>query len=423
MKKSFLVSLLLSLMFAVSAQSDFSKIQLTDKVYVDGINSVTLINSDYKLSDPVITLGSGSLQLLFDDLEEDSRYLKYTIIHCTHDWQLSDMSPIEYIDGFAEDLIEDYNYSFNTIQHYMQYELRFPTRNLKPSKSGNYILFVYDDTPDNPILTRRFMVIENDQVGITGKVDASSVVADRFTKQEVDFTVSTGSYIIRNPGFTLHATIKQNGRWDNAIYGLTYRSGFPGEFRFDYDDGSNTFSGGSEFRTFDIRTLRTNGDRIVGINFAHRRNQAYVLEDEARPYGAYESRSTMNGGCIYRNIDMPNKCSEDYVYTHFTLKSNFPFTDGDVYVFGQLTDWQIKPEAKLTYNEQYKFWETDFPIKQGIYNYQYVYVPYGTNKIDATYIEGSHYETNNLYTIFVYFREEGSSYDKLIGIKHLKAWE
>ena len=75
-------------------------------------------------------------------------------------------------------------------------------------------------------------------------------------------------------------------------------------------------------------------------------------------------------------------------------------------------------EAKLHFNREQNYWETCFYIKQGRYNYQYVYVPYGSKEIDATYIEGSHYETHNQYTIFVYFREEGTSYDKLIAVEH-----
>lgn len=418
MKRVFVFFVLICGLRILYAQQDFSGIEFTDKIYVDGIKSVSFQN--FKLGDPIYTLQNGGLTLTFDDLEEESRYLKYTIIHCTHDWKPSDMMPIDYIDGYSEDIIDQYNYSFNTIQHYMQYQLNFPNDNIAPSKSGNYILFVYDDTPDHPILTRRFMVVENEVMGITCNVHSSSDVSQRFTHQEVDFTVSGGRYIVRNPSITLHATIKQNGRWDNAIVGLTYRSGYSNEFSFDYDDGRNTFPGGAEFRTFDIRTLRSNGDRIIGINFDHHRNQAYILQDDARPFGAYESRSTLNGGCIYRNLDMSNPVSEDYVNTHFTLKSNFPFTEGDVYVFGQLTDWRILPEAKLQYNEKYKFWETDFMIKQGVYNYQYVHVPYGSNAIDATYIEGSHYETNNNYTILVYFREEGSSYDRLVGVHHTR---
>jgi len=418
MKKILFLLACVATFVSASAQNVLDYINLEDKVYVEGISSVSLLPNGYLLSDPIIPLGNGELILKFDDLEAESRYLKYTLIHCTHDWKLSEMNPIEYLEGFTEDNLDNYTFSFNTIVHYTQYRLSFPNENLRMTKSGNYVLFVYDDTQDNPVLTRRFMVVENEQVGISGEVHGATEIADRFSKQEVDFIVTTGNYPVRNPAMTLHATIRQNGRWDNAIYGLTYRSGFAGELSFDYDDGRNTFPGGAEFRAFDVSTLRTNSDRIVGLNFDHRQNQAYVQQDDARPYSAYESHNTMNGACIYRNIDMDNEISEDYVNTHFTLKSDFPITDGEVYVFGQLTDWQIKPEARLKYNELYKFWETDFFIKQGIYNYQYVYVPNGTRTIDATYIEGSHFETHNDYLVLIYFKEEGSSYDQLIGVQH-----
>lgn len=420
MKRSFALLCLLALAVVLRAQPDISHIQLDNRIYANGIRSVTL-SAGYLQDKPIISLGGGEITLNFDDLEETSRYVKYTILHCTHDWQLSDMNPIDYIEGFMEDEISSYDYSFNTIEHYMQYHLTIPNDQMRPTKSGNYILYVYDDTPDQPILTRRFMVTEDVQAGVTGSVHASSVVADRFTHQEVDFVVNSGPYAVRNPIMTLHATIQQNGRWDNAIVGLTYRSGFPGEYSFDYDDGRNTFPGGAEFRTFDTRTLRTNGDRIVGINFNHRQNHAYVVQDDARPFGAYESRNTLNGGCYYHNIDMENKFSEDYVHTHFTLKSPFPFTEGDVYVFGQLTDWNILPEAKLHYNEQYQFWETDLFLKQGLFNYQYVLVPQKGGPIDPSYIEGNHYETHNDYAVYIYFREEGSRYDKLIGVEFFTA--
>lgn len=421
MRNTIFTAILTFTVLFLAAQPDDRGISPEDRIYADGIRSVTCQATGLLLSEPIMSLGDGSITLTFDDLAEESRYMKYTILHCTHDWKPSDLNPIEYIDGFLEDNIETYNYSFNTMVHYMQYSLTFPTENMRPTRSGNYILFVYDDTPENPILTRRFMVVEDEPVGIHSSVHASSVIADRFTHQEVDFLVTTGPYLIRNPILSVHATIRQNDRWDNAIYGLTYRSGKPGELNFDFDDGRNTFPGGAEFRTFDISTLKSNADRIVGIGYEQHRNQAYVLQDDARPFGAYESRNTFNGACIYRNIDMRNEYSEDYVNTHFTLKSDFPFTDGDVYVFGQLTDWRIQKEAKLHYNTQYDFWETDFFIKQGIYSYQYVYVPRGSTTIDASYIEGNHYETQNNYTILLYFREEGGTYDRLIGVGHVKA--
>ena len=399
----------------VSAQQ--YDIQLDDKIYTDGIASVKLIAGDDQLAAPVGVLGETMFQISFDDLNVEVRHLKYTFIHCTNDWQLSQLNPIEYIDGFMEEDITKYDHSFNTIEPYIHYEAVFPTENISFSKSGNYILYVYDDTPDNPILTRRFMVMEQVPAKILCDVHPAFDVNTKFTHQDIDFTVYTGAYRIRNPQLSVRATIQQNGRWDNAKYGLVYRSSSGPELHFNYMDGSNSFPGSAEFRTFDITTLRSNADRIVGISFINRHTHAYVLQDDARPFAAYESRGTMNGRCYYYNRDLDNENSEDYVFTHFTLKSNYPFNDGNVYVFGELTDWELQDDAKLHYNKEFDFWETELLLKQGAYNYQYVYLPYGSSEIDATYVEGSHYETSNIYYIYVYYQEEGSSYDRLIGFQ------
>ena len=414
MKKSIVIILLSTLCNLTFLRAQQYDIQYDNMIYADGIASVKLLVGDDQLSEPIGSLGD-TFHISFDDLNLEIRHLKFTFIHCTHDWQLSQLNPIEYIEGFMEDDITIYDHSFNTIEPYMHYQAEFPNENISFSKSGNYILYVYDDTPDNPVLTRRFMVLETLPAKVIGDVHSAIDVNNRFTHQDVAFTVFTGGYRIRNPQQTVHATIRQNGRWDNAIFGLTYHSGSNTELNFNYMDGRNSFPGGAEFHTFDISTLRSNADHIVGISFVNHHNHAYVLQDEARPYAAYESRGNINGRCYYRNRDLCNDYSEDYVFTHFTLKSSYPFTDGDVYVFGELTDWRLLDAAKLHYNKEFDFWETEIMLKQGAYNYQYVYVPRGTKTIDATYIEGSHYETNNIYYIYVYYQEEGSSYDRLIG--------
>ena len=415
MRRISLLFLLAVCSIVASGQVELYDIQLDNKIYADGISSVQLTVGSEKLSSPVGSLGTDTFHIAFDDLELEVRHLKYTFVHCTHDWHWSQLNPIEYLEGFIEDDITTYDHSFNTIEPYIHYQVSFPNDNISFTKSGNYILYVYDDTPDNPILTRRFMVLEPVPVKIAGHVHSAVDVNNRFTHQDVDFTVFTGAYRIRNPQQTVHATIQQNDRWDNAIIGLTYNFGDVTELHFDFLDGRNSFAGGAEFRTFDLTTLRSNSDRIVGISYVNYHTHAYVLQDDARPFAAYESRGNINGRCYYYNRDMRNDFSEDYVITHFTLKSDFPFNDGDVYVFGELTDWQIKKDAKLHYNKEFGFWETELLLKQGAYNYQYVHVPYGSSVIDATYIEGSHYQTNNIYNIYLYFQEEGTSYDRLIG--------
>lgn len=418
MKHTILFILALVSQLCLQAQN-YDNIAFDNRTYVNGLTSIKLTPATAPLGYPVIDLGSGEqLCLSFDDLEgNDNRYLKYTVIHCTHDWKPSDLNPFDYIDGYLEDEFTDHSYSFNTVQSYVHFTLRFPNNMLNITKSGNYLLFVYDDTPDNPILTRRFMVKENAEAVISGNVHAASDVRYRYTGQEVDFTVNTGRNIIRDPARNLRATIMQNGRWDNAIIGLRYRYGKPGEYSFDYDENENSFYGSSEFRTFSIKSLRYNGDRIAAIRYDGKAYLAVVLEDIARPYGAYQGTTTLKGKCYWENGDYTGENREDYVLTRFSLKCDFPVTDGSIYVFGELTDWQIQEDSKLEYNPQTNYWEAELYLKQGYYNYQYVFVHNGSTEIDATYIEGSHWETSNDYGVFVYLNDETSLYDRLIGVE------
>jgi len=393
-----------------------------NKVYEEGIHSIKLTLTGTDFGQPIIQLFSGErLELTFDDLLQKDRFLKYTLIHCSHNWEFSPLNPIEYLDGFSEDLINDYSFSFNTIVPYTRYKLVFPTQDMRITKSGNYLLVVYDEYIENPVLTRRMMVVDAQQARIKPNISWAQDMQYRSTKQQVDFTAYTGSYSIRNPSMYLHATILQNGRWDNAIVGLTHRTAKPGEYGFNFDNlNKNVFNGISDFRTFDIRTLRATADRIVSINFNNRINQAYVMEDLARPWGAYVTNTTLKGHCRFSNHDFPGKNTEDYVLVHFTLRCDFQVEEGDLYVFGELTDWSIDPKAKLYFNPENNYWETNFYCKQGFYNYIYVFVPKGSDIINDIYIEGSHWETPNNYTILLYLQEEGTSYDRLIGVSTAK---
>ena len=407
--------------FNSSAQSP-TDLPAVNNVFDESIHSVKLTPQGTEMGQPVIQLFSGErLVLTFDDLLQKDRFLKYTFIHCSHNWQYSSLNQIEYLDGFTEDIISDYSFAFNTIVHYTKYQLVFPTQEMRITKSGNYLLVVFDESIDHPLLTKRFMVVEAQQAGIQASVAWAQDVQYRYSKQQVDFTAYTGAYTIRNPAMYLHATILQNGRWDNAVEGLTHRTAKSGEYGFNFDNlNKNVFNGVNEYRTFDIRTLRSTADRIASINFNNRINQAYVMEDLARPWGAYVSNNTLNGYCFYANHDFSGLNTEDYVLVHFSLRCDFQIEPDDLYVFGELTNWQIDPKAKLTFNPENNYWETKCYLKQGFYNYLYVFVPKGSKTINDTYIEGSHWETSNNYTILLYLQEEGTSYDKLIGVSTVK---
>ena len=409
--------LLLSIGFPFSVLTAQNSIRLENYVYDEDIFSVKLCMPSNCFSLPILTLGSDQqLQLEFDDLGTGGKYLRYDFIHCTYDWKPTALARIEYVDGFEDAEIRDFAFSVNTTVPYTHYTLNFPNDEMKITKSGNYILFVYDNTKDQPVLTRRFFVKENTPCTITAKVHRAVNPEFSFTKQQVDFWINTGNYAIPNPQRNLHATIVQNSRWDNAIIGLTYRSGGNGRYAFNYDDGSNCFWAGNSFRFFGMRSLRTNGQFVQNINYRNHENNVYLFAERPRPFGAYEERSTLYGRCFYANDDISAPNSEDYAWVNFALTNDIQWQNGDVYVMAELTDWRYIPEAKLVYNPKSNLWEATLLLKQGFYNYQYLFLPKGSSTGVESVIEGNHWEAGNEYGIIAYLREEGSIYDKIIEI-------
>ena len=88
---------------------------------------------------------------------------------------------------------------------------------------------------------------------------------------------------------------------------------------------------------------------------------------------------------------------------------------GDLYLLGEFSDWQVKEDFKLEYNTKKKLYEADIYLKQGYYNYHYALNDTSTNRVDVSFIEGTHYQTRNDYYIYVYHRGIGDRYEKLVG--------
>ncbi|HET6226456.1 MAG TPA: type IX secretion system plug protein domain-containing protein, partial [Bacteroidia bacterium] len=139
-----------------------SAVPFEEDVYKKTIKTVELRNPDFELSQPVLHLNaSETLKLSFDELTVDLQRYSYTFIHCNADWTPSNLLSSEFIDGFAENAIADYQYSANTLQKYIHYSTVFPNTSLRFTKSGNYLLKVYPEgNPDTPVLTRRFLVVD-----------------------------------------------------------------------------------------------------------------------------------------------------------------------------------------------------------------------------------------------------------------------
>lgn len=374
------------------------------------------------MSAPIIRLNAGeTLELRFDDLDADYKNYSYTIVHCDANWVPSELNEFEYIDGFYEEPISEYARSFNTRVLYSQYYLEFPNHNMRPKISGNYLLKVFlNGDRENLAFTRRFMVFEP-LVHIEATINMANLVEFRDTKQQIGFAIDASAYHISNPHQQLRVVITQNQRWDNAITNLLPR-GIQGS-RFIYDHEEDIlFEGGNEFRRFDIRSLRFSTERVAEIQSSFRHWDVFLLDDQRRTYRRYTTDNDINGRFLIKTRDGRDDMLEsDYAWVHFSLPMEAPMASGGIYVMGGLTDWHFHEDNRMHYNYPEKKYELSLLLKQGYYNYKYAFREEGEREATLEVIEGTHSVTENDYSIFVYHRQPGTLFDRLVGITQLNS--
>jgi len=388
-------------------------------IYNENIKTVILEQENLRLSEPVIELGGTErLVLSFDDLDGDFKNYMYTLIHCDASWVPSNLISNEYLAGFTEDRIINYRSSFNTIQHYTHYIQEIPGREVKPTISGNYIVKVYvEGEPDKPVLTRRMMVLQA-RTNIEATVRRATVVSDMHSKQEIDFSVIHSGLQLANPFEDVKVVLMQNGRWDNAVTGLKPLFLKENELEYNYEE-ENTFNGGNEYRMFDLRTVRVYTQFVQQIIEGTDGFSVILVPGISRSFDRYVTENDINGKFLIRNQDgRDSDLESEYVKVKFTLKHEI-LTTGNFYVFGALSDWRIGSQNKMEYNYDEGTYETLLYLKQGYYDYQFVFVEDGSAKPDETIVEGNHFETGNDYSILVYYKQLGGRHDQLVGLKRI----
>lgn len=405
------------------ASQKTEKYYYQNAVYKEGIKSVQLFREGNELSNPVIELGSDvKLVLKFDDLTEDVRQYSYTIIHCDANWNESFIQQTEYLAGFPDNPVNDYSMSFNTTVKFVNYQVHIPNDDCSPKYSGNYALVVFGESNrEDLVLIHRFYVVEP-KVRIEGLVKRATFDPFNGDNQEVDFKVYNEQLKLLNPREDIQVVLMQNRRWDNAI--LNLKPNYIRDNVLDYDyNKENVFPGGNEFRYFDIRTTRFNGENVQDIKFFRPVYHVTLVPDAIRSNKKYFSYKEMNGNFVIesqdRVTDFDTEC--DYVFVHFLLPMPSQLVGGSVNVFGALTGWNANKTNEMKWSFEQAGYELTMLLKQGYYNYQYVYVPEGSKKADSVNLEGTHFETENEYQIFAYYHDLASRYDRLVGFLTLNS--
>ena len=145
-----------------------------------------------------------------------------------------------------------------------------------------------------------------------------------------------------------------------------------------------------------------------------------LFQDISRAKEAFANQLDENGNFYIRNTDgRDDKTESEYMSVLFTLNAVAPNTNGEAYVVGRFNNYTLSKENKLLYDEGRKQFYANILLKQGLYDYEYAWLDKATNLVETKPFEGSFFQTENTYQLFVYYRKPGARWDTLSGFTNL----
>jgi hypothetical protein len=376
------------------------------------IKTVSFIQSNQNAV-PIFQLGSG-FQLQFDDLFGNEADYYYEIIHCDYNWNHSEIPKSEYLQGFDNQRIQNYNNSFNTLQIYSHYTLSIPNQFTQELLiSGNYILKILNDSKE-VVFSRKFILHEN-VATVPIQVKRARTVSNLETKHNLEFSIKSSTINFQNPIKNVKAVLIQNGKFNGAIKNIMPQYTIGNDLIYKYDTETQ-FWAGNEFLYFENKDIRASSNNVARVDASTEIYNSYLYTDNARanfPYSVFED---VNGNFVVRNLNAENSEIEaDYVWVYFSLSAPSFKINKDIYINGMFNNYNLEPEFMMDYNPKKGIYEKALLIKQGFTNYEYV-VADNKEIIDReNAIDGNFFQTENDYSILVYYRENADRYDRVIG--------
>ena len=376
------------------------------------IKTISFIQNDQNII-PFLKLGEG-FQLEFDNLFGNEANYYYEIIHCDYDWKPTAIPKNEYLEGFDNQRIQDYSNSFNTLQIYSHYKLAIPNQFTQQLKiSGNYILKVLDENKE-VVFSRKFILYE-DLVTVPIQVKRARTISNIEAKQNLDFSIKSSLITFQNPLRNVKVLILQNGQWKTALKNIAPQYTIGNDLVYKYDTETQ-FWAGNEFLFFENKDIRSASNNVGRIDSSTPIYGSLLYTNDARANQPYSFTQDVNGGFVIKNLNAAkSEIEADYVWVYFSLSAPSFRLNKNIYVTGMFNNYNLSPEFKMDYNSKTGIYEKPILIKQGFTNFQYT-IAVEQGIIDqANAVDGNFYQTENEYTILVYYRESRDRYDRVVG--------
>lgn len=392
--------------------------QNVERIYQPYIQTAQLFMAGNQQSFPIYTLGGGGLlELEFDDMEASVKSYYYSFVLCDYNWNQLNLNPFDYTKGFTQNRITTYRYSSLALTRYTHYQAFLPDKNSQPTRSGNYLLKVYLDGDTSKLVFTKQMLVLDQKATVSATV-IQPFTADKFNShQKIRFTANIKGLNSFSAAQQVKVVILQNNRWD-----ISQRDIAPTFVRGDVLDYSAesiaNFAAGKEWRWLDIRSFSLQGDRVENTIYGKTSTEVFVKTDMDRTGLRYIYFPDLDGMYGIMTLDNINPYWQaDYATVHFS----YARTDGtqypnqDLYIAGYFTGYKIEDKWKMTYNPETLKYECSAFMKQGYYNYTYIAVD-KDDPSKKTELEGNYWETENSYTILVYYKSFTDRSDQLIGV-------
>ena len=379
----------------------------TQQIFNENVRTLTLTVDDDPSLPPYMPLGGRQhIDIEWDEMSHDYKRYYYHIDHCDWDWQPTDgIFESDFLVGLNDQLIEDFQKSFNTTQIYTHYRLSIPNRELRLRLSGNYRLRIYEeDEEDDPVLEARFCLYER-EAGIVPQLSSNTDIDFNVSHQQMTLNVGFGKLSVIDPQRELKVIVMQNRRWDSRVENLVPNVRRANGIEFTHNR-QLIFPGGSEFHRFEIIDVHRTSTGVDRMEWFEPYYHATLYANQ--PSHAYSYVEDQNGVYVLRSADDVDPwTTAEYVVVHFFLKSP-RLQGGDVYVRGNWSGQTFNPHCKMEYDDVHQEYHAAILLKQGYYSYEYVQQDGLTART-----MGSFFETENEYQVLVYYRAQGARYDRL----------